>query len=75
MLRPFPQFSPFGPVWNGNPDSFSDFGTNSYNALQATVNRNMKNGLYLFAYLRLEQGDGRGGRHGAVLRAKRAFGL
>ncbi len=49
MLRPFPQFSPFGPVWNGNPDSFSNFGTNSYNALQATVNRNMKNGLYLFA--------------------------
>lgn len=49
MLRPFPQFSPFGPVWNGNPDSFSNFGTNSYNALQATVTRNMKNGLYLFA--------------------------
>ena len=49
MLRPFPQFSATGPVWNGNPDSFSDFGTNSYNALQATVTRNMKNGLYLFA--------------------------
>jgi hypothetical protein len=49
MLRPFPQFSPTGPVWNGNPDSFSDFGTNSYNALQATVTRNMRNGLYLFA--------------------------
>ena len=49
MLRPFPQFGASGPVWNGNPDSFSDFGTNSYNALQATVTRNMKNGLYLFA--------------------------
>ena len=49
LLRPFPQFSPTGPVWNGNPDSFSDFGTNSYNALQATLTRNMKGGLYLFA--------------------------
>ena len=49
MLRPFPQFSPFGPVWNGDPDSNSTLGTNSYNALQATVTRNMKGGLYLFA--------------------------
>ena len=49
MLRPFPQYSPVGPVWNGNPDSFSNFGTNSYNALQATVNHKMRNGLFLFA--------------------------
>jgi len=49
MLRPFAQYSTTGPVWNGNPDSFSNFGTNSYNALQATLTRNMKNGLYLFA--------------------------
>ena len=49
LLRPFPQYTPFGPVWNGNPDSFSNLGTASYNALQASVTRNMRNGLYLFA--------------------------
>lgn len=49
MLRPFPQYGSSGPVWNGNPDSFSDLGTNSYNALQATVTHTMRNGLYMSA--------------------------
>ncbi len=62
LLRPFPQYTPFGPVWNGNPDSFSNFGTASYNALQATLTRNMQNGLYLFATYawskEMDEGDG-----------------
>jgi hypothetical protein len=48
LLRPFPQYGTSGPVWNGNPDSFSDFGTNAYNGLQATITHQMRNGLYLF---------------------------
>jgi hypothetical protein len=48
MLRPFPQYSSTGGTFQG-PDPWSDFGTTSYNALQATFTRNMKNGLYLLA--------------------------
>lgn len=45
-LRPFPQFSQSGGTFTG-PDPWATLGTQSYNALQATVSHNMKNGLYL----------------------------
>jgi hypothetical protein len=48
MLRPFAQYSNQGGTFQG-PDPWSNFGTSSYNALQATVARNMKGGLYLLA--------------------------
>jgi Carboxypeptidase regulatory-like domain len=47
-LRPFPQYDALGSTFEG-PDPWSDFGTQSYNALQATITHNMKNGLYLLA--------------------------
>ena len=46
MLRPFAQYTSTGGTFQG-PDPWADFGTSSYNALQATLARNMKNGLYL----------------------------
>lgn len=50
MLRPFAQYNQGGGTFQG-PDPWSDFGTTSYNALQATLARNMKKGLYLlFSY-------------------------
>lgn len=48
MLLPFPQYNSAGGTFQG-PDPWSNFGTSSYNALQATVARNMKGGLYLLA--------------------------
>jgi len=47
-LRPFPQYDENGGTWMG-PDPWSDLGTASFNALQAVVTHNMKNGLYLLA--------------------------
>jgi hypothetical protein len=47
-LRPFPQYDALGSTFEG-PDPWSDFGTQSYNALQATITHNFKNGLYLLA--------------------------
>lgn len=48
MLRPFAQYNAQGGTFQG-PDPWSNFGTSSYNALQATLARNMKGGLYLLA--------------------------
>lgn len=47
-LRPFPQYDQNGSTFEG-PDPWSNLGTQSYNALQATITHNMKNGLYLLA--------------------------
>jgi hypothetical protein len=47
-LRPFPQYDENGSTFMG-PDPWSDLGTQSYNALQATITHNMKNGLFLLA--------------------------
>jgi hypothetical protein len=47
-LRPFPQYDALGSTFEG-PDPWSNFGTQSYNALQATITHNFKNGLYLLA--------------------------
>jgi Carboxypeptidase regulatory-like domain/TonB-dependent Receptor Plug Domain len=47
-LRPFPQYDALGSTFEG-PDPWSNFGTQSYNALQATVTHSFKNGLYLLA--------------------------
>jgi outer membrane receptor protein involved in Fe transport len=50
MLRPFAQYNGGGSSWMG-PDQWANFGTGSYNALQTTLSRRMKNGLYfLVAY-------------------------
>jgi len=46
MLRPFPQYSGRGTSFEGM-DLFGNFGTTSYNAFQATLSKNMSNGLYL----------------------------
>jgi hypothetical protein len=48
MLRPFAQYDSTGGTFQG-PDPWSNFGTSSYNALQATLSHSMKNGLYLLA--------------------------
>ncbi len=45
MLRPFPQYNGAGSTWMG-PDQWANFGTGSYNALQASLSRRMTNGLY-----------------------------
>jgi hypothetical protein len=45
MLRPFPQYSNTGGTFQG-PDPWSNFGTSSYNALQTTFARQMRQGLY-----------------------------
>jgi Carboxypeptidase regulatory-like domain len=47
-LRPYAQYDALGSTFEG-PDPWSDFGTQSYNALQATVTHNFKDGLYLLA--------------------------
>jgi len=50
MLRPFPQYNGTGTSFE-KMDLFANFGTTSYNAFQATLNKNMSNGLYLlFGY-------------------------
>ncbi len=48
MLRPFPQYNGGGSSWMG-PDQWANFGTGSYNGLQATLSRRMTNGLYFLA--------------------------
>ncbi|MBS1851565.1 MAG: TonB-dependent receptor [Acidobacteria bacterium] len=48
MLRPFPQYNGGGSTWMG-PDQWANFGTGSYNGLQTTLSRRMKNGLYLLS--------------------------
>ncbi|MDQ2833970.1 MAG: carboxypeptidase regulatory-like domain-containing protein [Acidobacteriota bacterium] len=46
MLRPFAQYNAQGGTFQG-PDPWSNFGTSSYNALQASLARSMRRGLYL----------------------------
>jgi len=48
MLRPFAQYNGGGSSWTG-PDQWANFGTASYNGLQATLSRRMTNGLYFLA--------------------------
>jgi hypothetical protein len=48
MLRPFPQYNGTGANFSG-PDPWATFATASYNALQATLSRQMRNGFYFLA--------------------------
>jgi len=48
MLRPFAQYDGSGGSWMGS-DPWANFGTTSYNALQASLSRRMTKGLYFLA--------------------------